>query len=301
MSTTSKTLNENLGPANRDIDKLQRLRIRRFSMALATYAVVVLATIIISGLGLGEMSGRNWSIFIAMGVFGNGMFYYLFSSGNNLRFKDPSLTKEQIIFSSLWGAVALHSLPEARPIVLMFYLPAFSFGMLRLTRKEYLRVVLYVSSPYAALLCFEYLQRGQEFKVQYELFLFSIFGILLTWFAFFGGFISDIRRRLQVQKEEIQQAHDKIQIEMTSRQQAEIEKDSLIKELKDALNNVKTLSGMLPICASCKKIRDDKGYWNQIESYIKNHSEAEFSHGICPECRKKLYPDIEIEDEESKS
>jgi len=60
-------------------------------------------------------------------------------------------------------------------------------------------------------------------------------------------------------------------------------------EMREALSNVKTLSGMLPICASCKKIRDDKGYWNQIEAYIRDHSEAEFSHGICPECAKKLY------------
>lgn len=57
---------------------------------------------------------------------------------------------------------------------------------------------------------------------------------------------------------------------------------------------VKTLSGFLPICASCKKIRDDKGYWNQIEIYIKEHSEADFSHSICPGCAKKLYPDLEI-------
>jgi hypothetical protein len=61
-------------------------------------------------------------------------------------------------------------------------------------------------------------------------------------------------------------------------------------ELRNALSKIKTLSGMLPICASCKKIRDDKGYWNQIESYIKHHSEAEFSHSICPECAKILYP-----------
>jgi len=59
-----------------------------------------------------------------------------------------------------------------------------------------------------------------------------------------------------------------------------------VRELEDALAKVKTLSGMLPICASCKKIRDDKGYWTQIESYIKHHSEAEFSHGFCPECAK---------------
>jgi hypothetical protein len=58
------------------------------------------------------------------------------------------------------------------------------------------------------------------------------------------------------------------------------------------LANIKTLSGLLPICASCKKIRDDKGYWNQIETYIKNHSDATFTHGICPDCMEKLYPDV---------
>ena len=63
-------------------------------------------------------------------------------------------------------------------------------------------------------------------------------------------------------------------------------------EMREALSNVNMLSGMLPICASCKKIRDDKGYWNQIEAYIRDHSEAEFTHGICPECEKKLYSEV---------
>ena len=78
----------------------------------------------------------------------------------------------------------------------------------------------------------------------------------------------------------------------------EKEREKLIKELQDALAKVKKLSGFLPICSSCKKIRDDEGYWNQIESYIRDHSEAEFSHSICPECVKKLYPDLEIYDDE---
>ena len=64
--------------------------------------------------------------------------------------------------------------------------------------------------------------------------------------------------------------------------------------LKIALKEIKTLSGLLPICASCKKIRDDEGYWRQIESYIGEHSNAEFSHGICPDCAKKLYPDLNL-------
>jgi len=66
--------------------------------------------------------------------------------------------------------------------------------------------------------------------------------------------------------------------------------------LEKAVKEVKNLSGLLPICSSCKKVRDDKGYWNQIESYIESHSEADFSHSICPECAKKLYPDLDIYD-----
>lgn len=73
-----------------------------------------------------------------------------------------------------------------------------------------------------------------------------------------------------------------------------IERQRLTSKLKQALEQVKQLQGLLPICSVCKKIRDDKGYWNQIESYISKHSEAVFSHGICPDCGKKLYPDLKI-------
>jgi len=79
--------------------------------------------------------------------------------------------------------------------------------------------------------------------------------------------------------------------DISERKRAEEERERLVVELRQALREVKTLSGLLPICASCKKIRDDQGYWNQIESYIKDHSEAEFSHGICPDCFRQLYPE----------
>ncbi|MEM7031944.1 MAG: response regulator [Chloroflexota bacterium] len=72
----------------------------------------------------------------------------------------------------------------------------------------------------------------------------------------------------------------------------------LNQELSDALAKVKLLSGLLPICASCKKIRDDSGYWQQLEVYIAQHSEASFTHGICPDCTKELYPDFFSEDDE---
>ena len=69
-----------------------------------------------------------------------------------------------------------------------------------------------------------------------------------------------------------------------------VRQERLIAELQGALDKVKVLSGMLPICASCKKIRNDQGYWEQIEQYISKHSDADFSHGICPECAQRLYP-----------
>jgi CheY-like chemotaxis protein len=72
---------------------------------------------------------------------------------------------------------------------------------------------------------------------------------------------------------------------------AERDRDSLIGELQEALASIKTLRGLLPICCHCKKIRDDKGYWSQLERYIHEHSDAEFSHSICPECLGKFYPE----------
>ena len=63
-----------------------------------------------------------------------------------------------------------------------------------------------------------------------------------------------------------------------------------IQELQQALDHIKTLRGIVPICASCKKIRDDQGYWSQVEVYVRDHTEAQFSHGICPDCMKRLYP-----------
>mgnify|MGYP001309711541 CR=1 FL=1 len=65
-----------------------------------------------------------------------------------------------------------------------------------------------------------------------------------------------------------------------------------VKELRKALEDIKTLQGILPICMHCKKIRNDKGYWEQVESYISEHSAALFSHSICPECMKQQYPDL---------
>lgn len=80
--------------------------------------------------------------------------------------------------------------------------------------------------------------------------------------------------------------------DVTKEMRAEEERETLFKQLQAAVEKVKILSGLLPICAECKQIRDDQGYWNQIDDYISRHSDVQFSHGICPDCARKLYPDF---------
>ena len=79
--------------------------------------------------------------------------------------------------------------------------------------------------------------------------------------------------------------------DITERKQAETERERLILELQEALSRIKVLSGLLPTCSFCKKIRNDKGEWEQIETYIRDRSEADFSHSVCPECMEKRYPE----------
>ncbi len=78
--------------------------------------------------------------------------------------------------------------------------------------------------------------------------------------------------------------------EFKARIEAEDERERLIARLQKALAEVRTLSGLLPICSSCKKIRDDEGYWTEVEIYILEHSDADFTHGLCPDCAERLYP-----------
>jgi len=85
---------------------------------------------------------------------------------------------------------------------------------------------------------------------------------------------------------------DQVRQEIELHKKAEHDQSVLIKELKQAIERIKTLKGLLPICSSCKKIRNDAGYWQNVERYIREHSDARFTHGICPECAGRLYPEV---------
>ncbi|MEE4241716.1 MAG: hypothetical protein V2I36_09620 [Desulfopila sp.] len=261
--TSKSTVLEN---QNHSVARAQHLRLRRFRLSVATYLVAILATFLITRLGIGALNAMQWAILVGWCLLGIGLFFTLFYTNTNLRFPEPSLTREQIVFSSFYGIMAMYWLPEARPIIFLFVLAPFSFGMLILTFRQFLTVTACLMGLYAGLLVVDYFNYRQEFNFKYELFLFVLFSLILIWFAFFGGFDSNFRYRLRSQKEELEQ--------------------SLLK--------VKTLEGIIPICMHCKKIRDDKGSWSQMEQYIHEHSEAKFSHGICEDCVKKHHPGITL-------
>jgi len=109
------------------------------------------------------------------------------------------------------------------------------------------------------------------------------------------GKVLDIQMSTAIIRDKNQEHLESIVIhrDITPLKQAQKEKEKLIRDLKEAISKLETLSGLVPICSNCKKIRDDKGYWNHLEQYIEEHSKALFSHGICPECKEVLYGDQE--------
>ncbi|MBN1150908.1 hypothetical protein JXA84_06795 [candidate division WOR-3 bacterium] len=112
--------------------------------------------------------------------------------------------------------------------------------------------------------------------------------ILISEYLVFGFLLSIFILFLKKEKEDYNTLkHLNLKLEEEVQQRT--------KDLKNSLEKVRVLSGMLPICSRCKKIRDDKGYWNQIEAYIRDHSEAEFTHSLCPDCAKEIFPGFEDE------
>jgi hypothetical protein len=102
----------------------------------------------------------------------------------------------------------------------------------------------------------------------------------------------DLVAYLGAAKGQAEQLNEELTFEVNERKRAQKERERLITELQDALANIKILRGLLPICSHCKKIRDDDGSWQVVEVFVRDHSEADFSHSICPECLNKMYPEF---------
>jgi CheY-like chemotaxis protein len=104
--------------------------------------------------------------------------------------------------------------------------------------------------------------------------------------------VNQLENLVQERTKSLEATNARLEGEIVERKKSEAARETLIKSLEGALANVKTLSGLIPICAGCKQIRDDQGFWNQVETYISEHSEARFSHGLCPKCAVKYFPDV---------
>ena len=120
---------------------------------------------------------------------------------------------------------------------------------------------------------------------------FKLFSFYLIYKAIL---ITTIEQPYKMIFRELVLANEQLTQEIGRRRKAEKRQEKLIGKLRAALDEIRALRGILPICSVCKKIRDDSGYWNQLESYIQAHSQATFSHSICPACAKKMYPDLDL-------
>jgi hypothetical protein len=102
----------------------------------------------------------------------------------------------------------------------------------------------------------------------------------------------ELEQRVRERTADLIRANTALQTDIEERSRLAHERERLLRELQAALANVKTLTGLLPICASCKRIRNDQGYWDQVETYITKRSDAKFTHGTCPECARRMYPGL---------
>lgn len=201
MPAVSKLTSEDLGK--------QAIRFKRFLMALTTYTLNIIAANLVLQLGLGKIAPTVWWLFVGSAVVINLAFVLTFLNHWNLRFRDPSLTALQILVSASWGMILVYGLPEARPLILLFFVPAFSFGMLRLNTRQYVLVAGICLGEYAALLFWESVYRS-TFRLEFELFLFVLFSAVLLWLAFFGGMVSKIRRELKRKTVQLEHANELI-------------------------------------------------------------------------------------------
>jgi hypothetical protein len=128
---------------------------------------------------------------------------------------------------------------------------------------------------------------GTDFRIRF-IATFTLVSMISFWFQYLrhSYFV-----KMEDKQAKLEQERQRLEREIEQRQAAERAKQDVILDLQAALEKVKTLSGLIPICASCHKIRDDEGFWDQMESYIGRHSDVQFSHGICPDCMTRLYPE----------
>lgn len=194
----------------------------------------------------------------------------------------------------LYGVLLLYLLKEGGAggsrILWMYTFPLIAFFLLGKFEGVFWSGLIFVVSmglmwiPLPALQAYPY-SRG--FTIRFGV-SFAIVAAIAFWFEYLRF---NYREGMQRKHSELEREEQRLRHEIEERKRAEAEKERLIVELQTTLEQVKTLSGLIPICANCKRIRSDEGYWQQVEEYLIQHSDADFSHGICPNCLDELYPE----------
>ncbi len=132
----------------------------------------------------------------------------------------------------------------------------------------------------------------QPYPAAFRIRLLIMYGVISGITAGFEYSRRRYRDAMLQEQQDLRKEKVRLSEEIRERERAEQDREALIQELQDTLAQVKTLKGLVPICANCHRIRDDQGFWNQLETYLHEHSDAKFSHGICPACMDQLYPDF---------
>jgi len=223
----------------------------------------------------GPIKSKKWFLLYGLVTTANGSFWGIFGIYAHFHLPMVYLAITLIILAGLIAAsVATNAV--SLPVFFGFSIPTFlPVGIALLSSGEFEKIILGV-------LALGYLILTTQSAIQLN----RVIVKSLTYRYEKLQLLDD----LQKEKNQVMALNDQLAIDIEQRKETEKEKQQLINELQKALDEVKTLSGLIPICAQCKKVRDDKGYWNQIESYIHKHSDADFSHSICPECAEELYP-----------
>jgi len=193
-----------------------------------------------------------------------------------------------IISLSLGGAAGVYSLGILAGTLFIFPSVTVIMAILYPVRATWTYIVLYVL--FFCFVGFMFCSERTVLPIAADL-LTTKYSHWIVYFICIGFFFTVSSVTIYSYRREMELLLDEITFQKDELVKTNQDLDKKNNELRVALGEVKTLSGLLPICISCKKIRDDKGYWNKIETYISEHSEAKFSHGICQECEKKLYPD----------
>jgi len=184
---------------NGNLKNKQQLRRRRAIAASFNYPLLISLVLAFDYIGYSALSTNQLIFMLVSATLISAVLAWFFITEKNLEYDDPSMTGFQMVVCSLWGVGPLIFMPEIRPLLLMLYFPAFTFGILRFDRVQYFKLFIFIFCLYSIILIAEVFWLRPELLLAYELLLYIFFFIVLAWFSYFGALISELRRNLKRQ------------------------------------------------------------------------------------------------------